>query len=195
MDSSTLQIPVVAPWRQLLLASLQRTKDIPESRYFQLASVDNTGAPRCRTLVFRELHQDNEIIIISDTRTEKFTEFSSNPRGQICWYFAHTREQYRFDVTAQVTTFIDNELWLTEHWSRLSDAGKKQFLWGTPGTPRRDLYPLESIEPDNVVPSHFCVISLAVSKVDYLNLRGNPQNRIVFDKRSDGSWGTSEVIP
>lgn len=195
MDSITDQAPDIAPWRPYLLASLQGTKDIPESRYFQLASVDITGAPQCRTLVFRELHQDNEIIVISDTRTEKFTEFASNPRGQICWYFAHTREQYRFDVTAQVTTFVDNELWLTEHWSRLSDAGKKQFLWGSPGTKRHDLNPLESLEPDNVVPRHFCVISLSVSKVDYLNLRGNPQNRIVFEKQSDGSWCSLEIIP
>lgn len=195
MDSITDQAPDIAPWRPYLLASLQGTKDIPESRYFQLASVDITGAPQCRTLVFRELHQDNEIIVISDTRTEKFTEFASNPRGQICWYFAHTREQYRFDVTAQVTTFVDNELWLTEHWSRLSDAGKKQFLWGSPGTKRHDLNPLESLEPDNVVPSHFCVISLSVSKVDYLNLRGNPQNRFVFEKQSDGSWCSLEIIP
>ena len=56
-------------WRQGLTKSLHQTRSMPESRYFQLATVDGSGVPYCRTVVFRGITDDNQLVIISDTRS------------------------------------------------------------------------------------------------------------------------------
>ena len=38
-------------WRQGLTKSLHKTRSVPESRYFQLATADAQGLPYCRTVV------------------------------------------------------------------------------------------------------------------------------------------------
>ncbi len=58
-------------WRQGLTKSLHQTRSMPESRYFQLATVDGSGTPFCRTVVFRGMTDENQLVVISDTRTRK----------------------------------------------------------------------------------------------------------------------------
>ncbi|WP_242633698.1 hypothetical protein [Alteromonas sp. KUL17] len=77
----------------------------------------------------------------------------------------------------------------------MSDAGKKQFLWGEPGTPRNDGSALQVEGDFGVVPPHFCVIMLAIDSVDYLNLRGNPQSREWHQKDGNGNWVSQSLIP
>ena len=182
-------------WRAELIKSLHKTRSIPESRYFQLATVDNNGLPFCRTVVYRGLTDNNDIVVISDTRTDKYTQLNGNNKAQICWYFAKTREQYRFSVTAQVATLEDNAGLVQEQWSRLSDAGKKQFLWGQPRTPRNNDLPLRVNGDYACVPTHFCVLVFNVEQVDYLSLRGNPQYRALHYCDERGNWHCQSVIP
>ena len=75
-------------WRQGLTKSLHQTRSVPESRYFQLASVDSMGVPYCRTVVFRGMTDDNQLVVISDTRSEKFEQLSQTPEAHVCWYFS-----------------------------------------------------------------------------------------------------------
>ena len=164
-------------WRQGLTKSLHQTRSVPESRYFQLASVDSNGVPYCRTVVFRGVTDDNQLVVISDTRSEKFEQLSQTPEAHVCWYFSKTREQYRFSCKASLVTLEQDDELVTSQWNKLSDAGKKQFLWGEPGTPRNDGSALQIEGSFDKVPNHFCTILLAINSVDYLNLRGNPQHR------------------
>lgn len=182
-------------WRMSLTKSLHKTRSTPESRYFQLATADKAGVPYCRTVVYRGLTDDNMLIVISDTRSEKYTQLVEQPQAHGCWYFAKTREQYRFTMTASVLTATENSTLITEQWARLSDAGKKQFLWGEPRTPRNDGAPLQVEGDYAAVPAHFCVLMFAVEKVDYLNLRGTPQYRELHYKNEQGNWLSQSVIP
>lgn len=182
-------------WRAELTKSLHKTRSIPESRYFQLATVDSDGVPYCRTVVYRGITDDNQCVAVSDTRTDKCAQLVHNARAQICWYFAKTREQYRFSVTADVVTLDDNFELVQAHWARLSDAGKKQFLWGKPRAPRNSELPLKADGDFALVPAHFCVLLLNVEKVDYLNLRGTPQYRALHYCDEQGNWHSQSVIP
>lgn len=182
-------------WRQGLTKSLHQTRSMPESRYFQLATVDGSGTPFCRTVVFRGMTDENQLVVISDTRTEKYSQLEQNAQAQICWYFSKSREQYRFSCLATIITASQDVDLVKQHWNKLSDAGKKQFLWGEPGTPRNDGTALQ-IEGDfDEVPPHFCVILLAIESVDYLNLRGNPQSREWHQKDVNGNWVSQSLIP
>lgn len=185
----------MAQWRQNLVKSLHQSKSMPESRYFQMATIDAQGFPCNRTVVYRGITEHNQIEVISDTRSDKFNHLSNNPISQLCWYFSKTREQYRFTCRASIVTLRDGPDMLKSHWAKLSDAGKKQFLWGRPGTPRNTGAPL-NIEGDfNCIPEHFCVILLSVEFVDYLSLRGNPQYREQHHKDAEGNWVCQSVIP
>ena len=182
-------------WRQGLTKSLHQTRSVPESRYFQLASVDSNGVPYCRTVVFRGVTDDNQLVVISDTRSEKFEQLSQTPEAHVCWYFSKTREQYRFSCKASLVTFEQDDELVTSQWNKLSDAGKKQFLWGEPGTPRNDGSALQIEGSFDKVPNHFCTILLAINSVDYLNLRGNPQHREWHHKDDNGNWVSQSLIP
>lgn len=182
-------------WRQGLTKSLHQSRSMPESRYFQLASVDEAGMPFCRTVVYRGLTDNNQLMVISDTRSEKFQQLSDNPKAQVCWYFSKTREQYRFSTLSKVITLEDDTTLVTAQWHKLSDAGKKQFLWGEPGSVRNDERALTINGHFEDVPTHFCVILLAIYEVDYLNLRGNPQYRERHHLDENGNWSSQSLIP
>lgn len=127
-------------WKQSLTKSLHQTRSTPESRYFQLATVDKDGFPFCRTVVYRGLTDNNQLVVVSDTRTEKYQQLMQNQHAEACWYFAKTREQYRFRCTGSIVTVLDDQPLVSAHWNKLSDAGKKQFLWGNPGSERTSGY-------------------------------------------------------
>lgn len=182
-------------WREHLTKSLQHTRHQPESRYIQLATVDRAGMPANRTVVFRGIEDNGALMVVSDTRTDKWQDLQHCNDGAVCWYFSKTREQYRFAVNAQCLTLASFPAVVEEYWSRLSEAGKKQFFWGEPKTPRDASQPLPMRSDTQDVPPHFGVIRLQVMTVDYLSLRGNPQYREWHYKDDRDEWVSKAVIP
>lgn len=187
----------MSDWSALLLKSLDKTRDMPESRYFQLATVDSSGLPHNRTVVCRGVDENQSLMwVVTDTRNKKVAELKGNPHAAVCWYFAKTREQYRMTVSCRVDTPNDDRALCLQHWERLSVAARQQFLWGEPGSertaPKKSL--IDHSANTDVLPDHFCVLTLLVESVDYLNLRGNPQQRQCFEKHQ-GQWHSKELIP
>ena len=95
-------------WRQGLTKSLHQTRSVPESRYFQLASVDSNGVPYCRTVVFRGVTDDNQLVVIYP-QTRKSLIMPMNPQG--CWdWWGYTSDAYATSEGPQikaVNAFID----------------------------------------------------------------------------------------
>ncbi|MBR9793559.1 MAG: pyridoxamine 5'-phosphate oxidase [Gammaproteobacteria bacterium] len=187
----------MSDWSALLLKSLDKTRDMPESRYFQLATVDSSGLPHNRTVVCRGVDENQSLMwVVTDTRNKKVAELKGNPHAAVCWYFAKTREQYRMTVSCRVDTPNEDRTLCQQQWDRLSVAARQQFLWGEPGSertaPKKSL--IDHSANTDVLPDHFCVLTLLVESVDYLNLRGNPQQRQCFEKRQ-GQWHSKELIP
>jgi pyridoxamine 5'-phosphate oxidase len=85
-----------SPWRSILSAALNRNRNQPHSRYFQLATVQTDGYPANRTVVFRGFFADtNQLKIITDKRSQKIDQLNHQAWGEVCWYFTGTREQFR----------------------------------------------------------------------------------------------------
>jgi pyridoxamine 5'-phosphate oxidase len=184
-------------WAALLLKSQDKTRDMPESRYFQLATVDEDGLPHNRTVVCRGFDEQQSVLwVVTDTRNKKIAELQASPHAAVCWYFAKTREQYRMAVRCRVDTPDTDESLCEQHWQSLSVAARQQFLWGEPGSertaPKKSL--IDHSANTDVLPDHFCVLTLLVESVDYLNLRGNPQQRQFFEKQQ-GQWHSKALIP
>ncbi len=192
----------LAPWRSPLARALHRNKSQPHHRFFQLATVAPTGKPSNRTVVFRGfLDGSNDLKIITDQRSEKINHFTTSSDAEIAWYFTKTREQFRFSgqiimVTAQSSSSRLNRT-RQQTWQALSDAARAQFFWPQPGDRRSenlaDFHPDAINEQEPV--SNFVLLLFQVTKVDHLELRGNPQNRFLYHITADGIWQQNSVNP
>ncbi len=191
----------LASWRSPLARALHRNRSQPHSRYLQLATITPEGYPANRTVVFRGFIKDtNNLKIIVDSRSKKIRDIQHLPRSEACWYFTKTREQFRITGSLNLVTaqFPDKELQTARQttWQNLSDAARSQFAWPYPETERADSEAFNINVTDEVTPlNNFCLLLLTPTKVDHLELRGEPQNRTLYDLQSDGSWSVRAVNP
>jgi hypothetical protein len=78
----------------------------------------------------------------------------------------------------------------------MSDGGRIQFNWATPGADRSpDPNAFNQPQPDTRQPlDNFCLLLLIPSAVDHLELRGEPQNRYIYELSGD-EWVVRQVNP
>ncbi len=191
----------LAPWRSHLQRALHRNRSQIFSRYFSLATVTEAGYPANRTVVFRGfLDKSNKIEVVTDIRSEKFIHLSKNPQGEICWYFAKTREQFRIRGKVElITEKYEGERLLSQRqkaWEKLSQAGKEQFYWANPGTLLAENKEIIAFNIDEKKPAvNFCLLLFNPERVDHLELRSNPQNRHIYELTSEDKWLMNAVNP
>lgn len=189
------------PWRSLITRALHKNRSLAYSRYVQLATVRENGLPANRTVVFRGfLDNSNQLKFITDIRSEKAEQIAKQPAAEICWYFPNTREQFR--ITGKLTLLTANshpnlQPARIKMWQELSDAARLQFVWPDSGkarvtTPEAFTPPA----PDIIQPvENFCLLLLEPTKVDHLELRGEPQNRWVYYYNENQEWLTEAINP
>jgi pyridoxamine 5'-phosphate oxidase len=191
------------PWRSAIARALHRNRSLPNARYVQLATVDRNHRPQNRSLVFRGwLEPESQVKFVTDVRSTKAMNLlaDGSPWAEVCWYFPKTREQFRLSGTLTlVTAACSNTNYSKarqEAWEQMSDSGRIQFDWGTPGADRsEDPQAFNPPQPDALQPSlNFCLLLLDVMSVKHLELRGEPQN-CYFYELVDGSWTVRSINP
>lgn len=191
----------LAPWRSLLARAIYQNRSLAYSRYFQLATVRENGYPANRTVVFRGFLEDsNQIKIITDSRSQKAEQIMQQSWGEVCWYFPKTREQFRLSGQLTLVGVSNPDLALQEArkttWQELSDSARLQFVWPHPGEAREDEANFSPPPPDPVQPlANFCLLLLEPVQVDHLELRGDPQNRSVYQQNASREWLKQAVNP
>ncbi|NJO40802.1 MAG: pyridoxamine 5'-phosphate oxidase [Cyanobacteria bacterium CRU_2_1] len=195
----------LASWRSPLARALHHNRSLTYSRYVQLATVRLNGQPANRTIVFRGfLNDTNQLRFITDSRSDKAEQVSQQPWGEACWYFPNTREQFRLlgILTIVSAAHADPALVKAQQlqWQELSDTARLQFAWSHPGKPRSDSDRFDPPSPDPVEPlPNFCLLLLDPIQVDHLELRGEPQNRHIYQRESSTEsheeWSVRSVNP
>ncbi|MCG9884510.1 MAG: pyridoxamine 5'-phosphate oxidase family protein [Cyanobacteria bacterium] len=209
----------LAPWRSPLARALHRNRSLIYARYLQLATVRSDGTPANRTVVFRGFGPDqgqdqdqglgDRLRFVTDRRSEKIAQIAANPAAEACWYFPKTREQFRLTGHLRVWQGVDLDAvsgdgtggakLRSRLWQALSAAAQLQFAWPSPGGDRQDLDqnpdafnppPPDAIAP----PDTFVVLELEPHRVDWLQLRGDPQDRICFWRDGD-RWHQRNINP
>ena len=192
-------------WRSHLARSLHQHRHQPESRFFHLATIDAAQRPRSRTVVFRGFLEDSDryqdcLKIVTDRRSQKYAQITANPYAEVSWYFPKTRSQFRIFgqliLIDQDNNIPELQSFRQSAWQSLSDAARSQFAWDTPRSPRSDPKSIPEVAiVDPLQPlDWFCLLLLAPTEVDRLELRGTPQNRWLYQKTADG-WIEQEVNP
>jgi PPOX class probable FMN-dependent enzyme len=199
-DPTVTKTLALAPWRSPLARALHRNRSRPHSRYFQLATVTAAGYPANRTVVFRGFLPDtNTLTIVTDQRSAKVADIAACPWAEACWYFTHTREQFRLAGPIQVVTATGAAPALAqarEHaWEALSDNARQQFYWPHPAQPRELEADVSPRDVSATAPDVFCLLLLAPHQVDHLELRGDPQNRTLYSSQIDDTWQVKAVNP
>ncbi len=190
----------LAPWRSPLARALHRNRALAYARYLQLATVRADQRPANRTIVFRGfLNTTNQLQFVTDARSEKADQINDVAWGEACWYFPKTREQFRLAgrLTLVATTNTDALLQQARQlvWQQLSDAARTQFAWAHPGKPRTNDGEFNVPVPDATVPlPSFCLLLLDPDRVDHLELRGDPQNRWLY-QQVDQDWSMQAINP
>jgi pyridoxamine 5'-phosphate oxidase len=210
---------MLPPWRSSIARALHRNRSLPNARYLQLATVDQDLRPRNRSLVFRGwLEPESQLKLVTDVRSTKAINLlaDGSPWAEACWYFPKTREQFRLSGSLElVTAAASNTSHLTarqEAWQQMSDAGRIQFEWETPGADRSDdpqaFNPpqpaesfrsgsptMETTQADQYQPSpNFCLLLLNIISVTHLELRGEPQSCYVYELLNQ-EWQMRSVNP
>lgn len=175
-----------APWRSPLARALHLNRSLIYARYVQLATVRKDGRPANRTVVFRGfLDLTDQLKFITDDRSQKLGQIATQPWAEVCWYFPKTREQFRLlgQLKAIPANHPDSDLdqARTRQWQDLSDAARLQFGWPAPRQPRAAAEAFQPSFPDPAQPlANFCLLLLDPVQVDHLELRGEPQNRSLY---------------
>ena len=204
----------LAPWRSPLAHALHRHRSQPHSRFFQLATVNSEGYPANRSVVFRGfLENSDRLQIITDDRSKKIEHIQHQPWGEVCWYFTKTREQFRFfgELIAIGDRTSDAILQQARQnlWREISDNARSQFAWPAPKQPRQMNTEVgfevgfevgsEAFSPSPFSPEQpletFCLLLLDPQQVDHLELRGEPQNRWIYELDRDKNWHVKQVNP
>jgi PPOX class probable FMN-dependent enzyme len=192
MDS--LYSDILPPWRSPIVRALHRNRSQPQSQYIQLATRDDLGWVRNRTVVFRGwLNPGSQLKFVTDRRSAKMASLKEFPQAEACWYFTKTREQFRIAGMLRLEMVAE---YRRQAWQELSDKARQSFAWPTPGKVRSSdvaFLPSEELDLFNP-PDTFGLLILTPIEVDRLELRGNPQNRWRYQLEA-GNWTIEEINP
>lgn len=181
-------------WRSSLDQAIARNRRDAHHRYMQLATLDASGHPANRTVVFRGFLDDGALTLVTDARSHKVQQVIDHPEVEICWYFTRSREQFRIGGQLQlIDDSSPREELRSAAWSRLSEGAREQFYWPTPAAPRD-----KGEEPatgDDGVPTSFLLGVVIPERIDHLQLAGSPQQRCISIRGEDGEWRSEAVNP
>lgn len=165
----------------------------------QIATVDEEGKPRCRTVVFRGFIDNvsgtaaaggEALKMITDARSEKVGQARLQPACEMVWWFGKSSEQYRIsgdlmfvgpDGVGSGDEERERQLQIARksQWGSLSDPAREQFYWSNPGLPHSgegDPPPPGGRDSDGKVlpvPDTFLLVLLWPKEVKYLRLTDN----------------------
>lgn len=180
---------------QLIRQAIERNLNA-DFRHVQLATLDTDGHPACRTLVFRDLDEDdNRLFFITDFRSHKAAEIRRYPRAEACWYLPATAEQFRIRGRAGLLgegAPPAQAQRRAEAWEQLSDDTRALFAApgpGTPWQPGREPAPAPACPP-----ACFALLALEADGVDHLQLSTEPHERRLY-RRHNRRWEKQRLHP
>lgn len=201
-------------WKKLVEKAIQVGKDLPPTRFLQLATLTTDGLPSVRTVVFRGWYDDTtlqpSLKFTTDLRSGKVSGLSSSGSwAEACWYFVDSRDQFRFTgLLTVVGPEEDHDTPLAKErisqWQALSDTARLQFRFPPPGEARTDPDPsspdpFEPSPPSAQEPENtFGLLILRPTVVDhYSTVTSQRQiyDAVLDDIGSVRAWETTSVNP
>lgn len=160
-------------------------------RIATLATIDDAGRPRARSIVCRAIEDDGSVWLTSDSRSDKNKHVRENPFAELAIYLRGAREQFRLAGGMIVLAEGDER---RRAWHAQSDATRAMFFWDKPGAPVRDEFDAPKvISATSPIPPTFELLILKPVRVEHLNLKPHPPQRRVWSL--DRDWAVESINP
>lgn len=201
-------------WRDRIDTAIAMSRKVKGGNYVQIATIDERGFPRCRTLVFRGFLNvplmtgatttTETLKFIADARSEKMSQISANSMCEMVWWFSESSEQFRVSgelLPVSMSMSPDHALRLArlDQWKILSDTAREQFYWNSPGITYSGspVVPAGGRSPEGELldpPDSFVLLLLVPKAVKYLRLN---DSLAIVDVRAEegGAWISEKVNP
>lgn len=183
------------PWLLILRDALDLELG-PRPRIATLATVDSHHRPRARSVVMRQIDDDDGALhVVSDARSDKNGHLRQTPFAELVFWLPTRQEQFRLAGPARITTEKDDPALLQHFWSALPDASRALFAWPPPGRPRpaSDEPFVPALAATTPVPDTFELITVRPDQVEYLELAPAPHRRLRW--RAQVEWQPEEINP
>jgi PPOX class probable FMN-dependent enzyme len=160
-------------------------------RVVTLATVDDEGRPRARSVICRNVEDDGSLWVASDARSEKNHQARAHPFGAMVFWLPSLREQFCLAGSLSVTSASERR---DRAWAELSDKSRALFFGAKPGSAIRegDEFP-EEVGAWTAIPGSFELLILKPDCVDHVDLNEHPARRRIW--RADRSWAVRDVNP
>lgn len=162
-------------------------------RIAALATVDEGGRPRVRSVVCRRVEEDGSLWVASDARSDKNEQIRARPFGEMVFWLSTRREQFR--VAGEMEVVRGDDLRRIPAWRDLSDSARALFLWEPPGMPIIGTggdNP-ERVPADAAIPESFELLILHPDRAEHLDLKPHPHHRRRW--REANGWEVEEIHP
>lgn len=168
-------------------------------RMAQLATIGANGTPRVRTVVLRSASQSKRCIrFYTDIRSPKVAELTGNGAVSLVAYHGEAGQQVRLEGAASLHHQDDvaRTAWARTHPQSLV-AYRSDFAPGVAMASAAAADPTDAMRANDVADvgfEHFCVVEVAVCRLDWLDLAPTGHRRAVFEWDA-GTWRGNWVAP
>ncbi|SDG69511.1 pyridoxamine 5'-phosphate oxidase family protein [Psychroflexus sediminis] len=147
-------------------------------RYPSLASIED-NSPTQRTVVLRDTSDDFELIMYTDERSDKISQFENNPNSSLLFY--NHKKLLQVKIEGKMKMIKSGEEY-KKYWSKVQGKSQKDFITQKPpGTPIENPDEIEYKEDEH----HFCLLKLVPERMESLQLKRPNHIRAVFEKSND----------
>lgn len=166
-------------------------------RVAAMATIDDHGHPRVRSVICRNVEPGGVLWICSDRRSAKNAHLRRNPAAELAFWLPTRREQYRVAGSVTILDADSGDPRRPSLWAALSEPSRALFLGPSPGDPvhqEPQSPPYPDAEPSvRPMPVNFEILLLSPSRVEHLDLKPQPHRRRCWD--ADLSWNENVIHP
>ena len=156
-------------------------------RYAGLSTVNPTSGVTSRTVVLRQLINDDQLLIYTDSRTQKVKDITNDNRVSLLCYHHGKQRQVRLNGRA---TVMHEGLLYNQCLKKISTRAARDYNTDLPPGTIYHGDPQVTREEEIV---HFGLISIIIEIMDYLIIGRPEHQRIRFEKSGEGWIGTTLI--
>ena len=157
-------------------------------KYSTLTTVSEDGFPRSRTVVVREIHENHDIVIFTDSRSNKARQISSNPKACLLAYHPKKLKQLRWDGNLVPIT---DPAEVKRLFQKVSQKSLKDYTTLNP--PGHTIANPDLVDYVTRKEAHFLPLKFVPAQVEYLQLKRPNHLRALYKK--DEGWNGTWLTP
>ncbi|GAK75754.1 pyridoxamine 5'-phosphate oxidase [Nonlabens ulvanivorans] len=157
-------------------------------KYITLSTIDGDLKPQSRTVVLREIHDNLDCIIFTDSRTDKVKQLNDN--AQACLLAYHPKKLLQLKLNGKLYP-IEDPIETKRLFQKVGEKAIKDYTTiKAPGT--------SILNPDHVDyrernENHFLALKFVPDQWEALKLKRPHHLRAIFDK--DNDWKGQWLVP